>query len=72
MGDSVSHLAIRCLCALYFGGCFRAVFSLVTPQASNQAVERTATRRALALCVATTSSLRSTRALGGRRSLWSR
>src|SRR3977135_1869390 len=33
MGDSFSHLAIRDLCVLYFGGCFRAVFSLVTRQA---------------------------------------
>jgi hypothetical protein len=43
-----------------------------SPNASNQAMERTATRRAFTLCVATTSSLRAARVPGGRRSSCSR
>ena len=46
--------------------------SLEPPQASNQAMERTSTRRAFAFISAPTSSLRSTLALGGRRSSCSR
>jgi len=42
------------------------------PEASNQAVERTATRCAFVFHVASPLSLRSTLALGGRRSLYSR
>lgn len=38
----------------------------------NQAMERTATRRAFPFCVINTSSLRSALALGGRRSSYSR
>jgi hypothetical protein len=38
----------------------------------NHAMERTATRCAFTFCIITTSSLRSTRALGGRRSSYSR
>jgi hypothetical protein len=39
---------------------------------SNQAMERTATRRVFTACVASASPLRSTLALGGRRSSYSR
>ena len=46
--------------------------TLDVPRASNQAMERTATRRALTLRVAWTPSLPSTRARGGRRSSYSR
>ena len=42
------------------------------PEASNHAMERTPTRRAFAFPIAATSSLRSTLALGGRRSSCSR
>jgi hypothetical protein len=42
------------------------------PESPNQAMERTATRRAFASCVTTNPSLRSTRAPGGRRSSFSR
>lgn len=50
---------------------FHRVASVAT-RASNHAMERTPTRRAFVFCVATTLSLRSTRALGGRRSSCSR
>src|SRR5205814_7801825 len=64
-------LGLHCTC-----GCGRIVFCvlpsftqmMLVPQASNHAMERTATRRVFTSYVATTSSLRSTRALGGRRS----
>jgi hypothetical protein len=41
---------------------------MIRRKPSNQSMERTATRRAFTFCVARTSSLRSTRAIGGRRS----
>ena len=51
---------------------FPRVATMFATRASNQTMERTATRRAFTPSIATTHSLRSTLALGGRRSSFSR